>query len=74
MNGRARLKLYKVVVSKLTVSSWSKQTVGWSVSFKERQILAALKLFVLSQACKVWPLSSLAYKTQEQSRQPRRQN
>ncbi|OUC43050.1 zinc finger, C2H2 type, partial [Trichinella nativa] len=42
--------------------SWSKQTVGWSVSFKERQILAALKLFVLSQACKVWPLSSLADK------------
>ncbi|KRX14261.1 hypothetical protein T07_5393 [Trichinella nelsoni] len=42
--------------------------------FKERQILAALKLFVFGQACKVWPLSSLAYKTQEQSRQPRQQN
>ncbi|KRY29077.1 hypothetical protein T01_10001 [Trichinella spiralis] len=42
-----------------TVASWSKQTVGRSVSFKERQILAALKLFVFGQACKVWPLSSL---------------
>ncbi|KRZ75467.1 hypothetical protein T10_390 [Trichinella papuae] len=63
------------------------RSVGRSVSFKEHQMLAALKLFVFGQACKVTIESAVAQtvgsslafrslqdRTEEQSRQPRQQN